>query len=73
MKKAKNLKITDMGPKEETEDTNVSNPQLRQSGIVTKNNNNTAETKTNQKTCDLLHFLLEYSLLSLIREDKDTY
>ena len=33
-----------MGPKEETKEINVSNPQLGQSAVVTKNNNK-AETK----------------------------
>lgn len=44
-KKAKNLKITDPGTKEETKETNVSNPQLGQSGIVEKNN----KAESNQK------------------------
>lgn len=65
------LNITDTSTTEETEETNVSNPVLRQTEVV-NNKIGRNKIKTNQQTYDLLYFHLEYILLSsLLREDQD--
>ena len=66
------MKIIDTGTKEETKETNASNPELGQFEVIKKNNKKTGRNKikTNRQTYDLWYFLLQYILLPL-RGSKD--